>query len=134
MKFDISERISAEQSHGRLAVFSEVTPPRAGPPLHLHREQTEIFHVISGRYRFVVDGQSIEAGPGDCLMVEPGQVHGFINLLDTPSRLNFEIQPAMQIGRFFERLVAGDFDASDMAGFFSDYGMDLSGPPLSVEA
>jgi uncharacterized cupin superfamily protein len=33
--------------------------------LHRHIDEDEIFHIISGTVRFVVDGKELTAGPGD---------------------------------------------------------------------
>ena len=49
------------------------------PPLHVHRATDEGFYVLSGSYRFVLDGQEIEASPGSHVLVPRGSPHTFWN-------------------------------------------------------
>lgn len=130
MEFDIETLVSGSVTHGAMASFRECTPAGAGPPLHRHRDQIEVFHVIRGRYRFLLEGDSIDAGPGDCITVPAGATHAFRNLLDETSELHFSLLPAGESEAFFQRLVAGDFDPDDIEAFFSRYGIDLLGPPM----
>ena len=42
---------------------------------HVHRLGSESFYVVSGRFTFTVGGESIEAGPGDFVLVPPDTEH-----------------------------------------------------------
>ncbi|MBQ8161287.1 MAG: cupin domain-containing protein [Clostridia bacterium] len=60
---------------------------------HLH---TQCTYVLSGKFRYTVNGQAVDLGPGDSIVVDPGQVHGTLCLekgvlLDvfTPKRADF---------------------------------------------
>lgn len=53
--------------------------PGAGPDLHTH-PYSETWIVRSGRARITADGDDIEAGPGDILVVGPGTPHKFKNI------------------------------------------------------
>jgi quercetin dioxygenase-like cupin family protein len=60
---------------------------------HPHSQST---YVISGRFRFNVDGEAVEVGPGDTLAFPPNIPHGTLcleagTLLDifTPMREDF---------------------------------------------
>ena len=57
-----------------------------------------------------------------------GAVHAFRNDSDEAVRIRFELLPAGNSEEGFERLVAGEI--GDIAAFFDQYDMDLSGPPL----
>ena len=48
--------ITAAQTGGAFSIFEEITPPRMGPPLHIHHAEEEFFRVLAGRYRFRVGG------------------------------------------------------------------------------
>ena len=54
------------------------TDPGKGPSLHTH-PYAETWIVRSGRARMTVDGETIEAGPGDAIVVAPDTSHGFKN-------------------------------------------------------
>ena len=52
--------------------------PGAGPDLHRH-PYPETWIVRSGKARFTADGQELEAGPGDILVVGSDTPHKFKN-------------------------------------------------------
>jgi mannose-6-phosphate isomerase-like protein (cupin superfamily) len=55
--------------------------PGAGPDLHRH-PYSETWIVRSGKARFTADGQELEAGPGDILVVGANTPHKFKNAGD----------------------------------------------------
>jgi quercetin dioxygenase-like cupin family protein len=130
MKFKIATLLSAEATQGMMATFAETTAPGGGPPLHRHRDQLEVFHVIKGRHRFVVDGVETIADPGACLVVPIGAAHTFQNITAEEGLLHFELLPAGRSEEFFRKITAGEFDPEKLAEFFDTYGIVLAGPPL----
>jgi quercetin dioxygenase-like cupin family protein len=44
-------------------------------PPHYHKVQTEVFFVL-GKGSITIDGQRVDAEPGDVIVCEPGEVHG----------------------------------------------------------
>lgn len=44
-------------------------------PPHYHRTQTEVFFVLA-EGSITIEGRKVEAGPGDIIVCEPGEVHG----------------------------------------------------------
>jgi mannose-6-phosphate isomerase-like protein (cupin superfamily) len=52
--------------------------PGAGPDLHRH-PYPETWIMRSGKARFTADGEELEAGPGDILVVGPETPHKFEN-------------------------------------------------------
>lgn len=59
--------------------------PGDGPKLHSHPYE-EVFIVQSGRARYTVGTEEIEATGGQILVVPPGTPHKFINLGPEPLR------------------------------------------------
>ena len=62
---------------------------------HTH-PHTQLSYVLAGRFRYTVDGNSVEMNPGDSIVVPGGAVHGTVclekgTLLDvfTPAREDF---------------------------------------------
>lgn len=76
-----------------IGVFEETTDPGQGPPLHIHRDADEIFHILAGCYRFRVGEQTVLAGPGDTLVAPKGAPHCFINTAETPGKMFIVFQP-----------------------------------------
>lgn len=120
--------VSGQDTDGQIAVFEEVVPPSFGPPRHIHREQAEVFHVMSGKFRFEVDGKVIEREAGGAAFVPAGAIHAFRNIGDEPATIHFEMIPALNVEEGFDRLYTEEVE--DMAAFLNEYGMDLVGPPL----
>jgi mannose-6-phosphate isomerase-like protein (cupin superfamily) len=76
-----------EDTDGRWTLFEYTAPPHfAGPPPHWHKETDEAFFVLEGTVRFEVDGEPVDAQPGDYVRVPPGLVHRFSNVTDEPAR------------------------------------------------
>lgn len=62
---------------------------------HTH-PHTQLSYVLAGRFRYTVEGNSVEMNPGDSIVVPGGAVHGTVclekgTLLDvfTPARQDF---------------------------------------------
>jgi hypothetical protein len=91
------------------------------PPMHLHPSQAERFEVLEGRMRTVVDGEERTYGPGEAFDVPPGTPHQMG--ADEPTRMRWEVRPAMRTAEFFERLYGeGPDSAREMGeGFFAEF-------------
>jgi mannose-6-phosphate isomerase-like protein (cupin superfamily) len=58
--------------------------PIAG--LHVHHADDECWYVLDGRLGFLLDGEKVEAGPGDAVFVPAGTPHAYWNAQDGPTR------------------------------------------------
>jgi mannose-6-phosphate isomerase-like protein (cupin superfamily) len=68
------------EPHGSgVSFFLVNNEPGQGPDLHKH-PYSETWIVRSGKARFTADGEEIEAGPGDILVVGPETPHKFKNI------------------------------------------------------
>jgi quercetin dioxygenase-like cupin family protein len=130
MQFRIKNLVPENQTGGGISVFEEVTTPGFGPPLHNHRSQLELFHIIKGQHKFRLDDQEILASPGDCVFIPAGVAHTFKNIDTTDGLIHFELLPSGTAEAFFARLVADFEGIGDMGAFFDEHGMDLLGPPI----
>ncbi len=57
-------RVTAADTDGAFAHFEEEIPEGAGPPLHIHHEEREVFTVLSGRVKFHCEGREAALGRG----------------------------------------------------------------------
>lgn len=111
-----------------MSIFEEVVQPGIGPPRHTHREQTEVFHVLSGSVLFEIDGERTEVSAGGAAVVPAGAVHAFKNIGQDAATIHFEMIPSGKSEKAFKRLV--NEEIANLESFFDQYGMDLAGPPL----
>src|SRR5574338_1295355 len=74
--------VTAEQSTGSLAVFELGVPAgqRLMAPAHSHDHYEETIYGLTGLLTWMVEGKSIEVGPGQAFCIPRGAVHRFDNL------------------------------------------------------
>jgi quercetin dioxygenase-like cupin family protein len=128
-RFDI--KVSGRDTDGRLCVIDTVRIEPGGPPVHVHEAQDEVFHVLDGRFRFLIDDDLIDARPGDVLFGPRGVPHAFASVSPT-ARLVLTFQPALTIERFF--LEAGlDPRSEEFVRVSRTHGMEVIAPPLDLD-
>ncbi|GAA2972361.1 quercetin dioxygenase-like cupin family protein [Microbacterium terrae] len=67
------------REHGAgISYFFVDNEPGEGPGLHRH-PYPETWVVLDGQVRITVDGETIDAGPGDTATAPAGAWHGFMN-------------------------------------------------------
>ncbi len=101
--------VTGEESSGAYFAMEALVPVGGGPPLHIHRNETETFYVLEGRCTFYLDDETIVAGPGDFVNIPIGMVHRFHNHGPEPTRLILTFTPA-GIDKFFEETLEPALD------------------------
>jgi len=74
------------------------------PPEHLHPSQTERFEVLDGAMRTLIAGEERIYRPGEPFEVPPGTPHQMA--AEGPTRMRWEVRPALRTAEFFEALYA----------------------------
>jgi mannose-6-phosphate isomerase-like protein (cupin superfamily) len=72
-------RFEGESYGSGVSFFLVNNKPGTGPDLHKH-PYSETWIVRSGNARITADGQNIEVGPGDIIVVTPETPHKFKNI------------------------------------------------------
>jgi mannose-6-phosphate isomerase-like protein (cupin superfamily) len=67
-------RLSSEASGGAFSLFEEVSP-LADTPLHMHRDEDELFYVLEGEHVFRVGDDEFRVGPGGFVFAPRGVPH-----------------------------------------------------------
>ncbi|WP_109477156.1 cupin domain-containing protein [Paraburkholderia sp. C35] len=134
----LQERIGPD-STGALATLIETTDqPGFGPPQHRHEIETEVFHVLQGRYLFEIDGKQTIVSEGETIVANQGTTHRFINIDDQASRMLVLITPGWDATRFFLKLsdvmANGLPDPAALKAFGDQWSIEFVGPPLSRPA
>lgn len=75
--------VGADQGDTDICAYLVTAHRGQGPPPHRH-PYDEVQFVRGGRGLCVVDGEELEAGAGDILVVKAGEVHSFRALGDEP--------------------------------------------------
>lgn len=60
-----------------ISVINHEVPSGDGPPLHVHRDEDEIFVVIEGKLKLKVGEESLTAEPGQMLLINRGVPHAY---------------------------------------------------------
>lgn len=76
--------LGADATTVRIVEIAAGSGPRAP---HVHDGFEEVIHVLSGQGRFRTDAGVLEIGPGDTVIVPPGERHATEQVGDVPLRL-----------------------------------------------
>jgi quercetin dioxygenase-like cupin family protein len=76
------------------------------PPEHHHPAQNERFEVLEGAVLAIVDGEERRYEAGESFEVPAGVRHQMTG--DGPSRMRWQVRPAMRTAEFFERVYGPD--------------------------
>src|SRR5215469_8732413 len=74
-------------STGALAVSMACHEPGEGPREQVHFNQDEVFFIVEGTYRLIVDDQTCTAGPGTLVLIPRDVVHRFENVGTSKARM-----------------------------------------------
>ena len=97
-------KVLSEQTGGAYAILEQEVPPGHGPPLHVHRRETEIFYILEGAFEFRVGDATIPAPAGTTLVGPRDIPHAFRNVGDSAGKLLLTVIP----GRFSEYFIEVD--------------------------
>jgi quercetin dioxygenase-like cupin family protein len=139
----VSIRVSSRDGSDGVSVLEHRAAYGDSPPLHIHHEEDEIFHVVDGEVRFVVGGTEHMARAGQTLLAPRRIPHTYRVLspegarMLTVTRGRFE-EFVRSMGRRAESdgLPAPSGpptpdEADALARACLRFGIELVGPPLS---
>lgn len=99
--------VTGADTDGALLRIETRNPPNGvAEPLHVHPLQETRAAVVSGRLRFLVDGEERLLGPGDEVTIPAGTPHRFWNDGDEDAVAIQEARPALRLDDFFETYFA----------------------------
>jgi quercetin dioxygenase-like cupin family protein len=131
----VQQRIAPDATGALATVIETTDQPGFGPPQHRHEIETEVFHVLQGRYLFEVDGVQTIVSEGETIVATQGTTHRFVNVDDQASRMLVLITPGWDAAGFFEEL--GDVmadglpDPKVLKAFGDKWHIEFVGPPLT---
>ena len=119
---------TADETGGELLEMEATYGGAAGmPPVHLHPSQVERFEVIEGAMQTIIGGVERRYEPGEPFDVPPGVPHQMA--ADGPTRMRWEVRPALRTAEFFERLFGTGPDsareAENPADFLAEFSEEI---------
>jgi quercetin 2,3-dioxygenase len=76
----------------------------AGPPLHLHKFQDEVFQIIEGEFIFQIGNEKIKASAGDFVFGPKKVPHTFYQL-SKKAHMIFSYNPAGKMEHIMDEMV-----------------------------
>ncbi len=118
-----------------MSVFEFAAPRAFGPPRHLHHDQDEWFYVMEGEFDFEVGDERFRLRAGESVFAPREIPHVWTSISDQPAKLMIVFQPAGTMEEFFREVSKFTSRASqeEFERLFRAHGMEIVGPPLSVE-
>lgn len=139
----VTVRVSLSDGEDGISILEHRMPHGASPPLHLHRTEDEVLHILEGEFRLRVKDQETRPRAGDVLLLPKNVPHTYRvesaqggRCLSITARGDFE-RFVRAVSRPAERPElpepAGPPSAEEIAAFTAasaKYGIEIVGPPL----
>lgn len=72
-------KLSHTDTSGRFSLIEATVPPGGGPPLHIHKNEDEIFYVLHGELDVTAGQDRYKARSGDLVFIPKNVPHCFRN-------------------------------------------------------
>jgi quercetin dioxygenase-like cupin family protein len=95
-------RVRSMDTDGEYAVVEETVPPGGGTPLHIHRQEDEIFYVLEGEFEIQCGGRTFRAGKGTHGVAPRNVPHAHRNVGSAPATILVTLRPGGFEGFFDE--------------------------------
>ncbi len=128
----IAFKVSPHDSNG-LLILENTFHAKGGPARHLHYDQDEWFYAIEGEFIFEVGPERIRLQPGDSLLAPRKVPHAWAYVGDSRGRILVAFMPAGKMEAFFREVTKANAMPPQDPGLWRAHGMELLGPPLSIE-
>lgn len=139
----IRVRLSHRDGTDGISVLEQTAPRGESPPLHLHVDEDEVFHLLEGELRFSMDGQERTVTAGDTVIAPRGTPHTYRVESD---RARWLIITAHRQFEDFVRTMARPAESEDvpppagppppeaiaaLVATANQFGIEILGPPLA---
>lgn len=136
-------RVSEKDGTDGLSVLEHRAPSGDSPPMHVHRTEDEIFHLLDGHIRLHLGGETHDVRAGESVVAPKGVPHTYRVESESPARW-LTITSRGDFERFVRRMsrVAEHIDLPPRGGAptpeaiqaltttAAEFGIELVGPPL----
>lgn len=126
--------LDAADTRGAYSVVIDELPPQAGPPLHIHHREDELFYVLAGELVVQLGEDRFILPAGQAAFLPRGVPHTFINAGPKMARILAVVTPG-GVERFFAEVeplaTAAEPDLEAVLAAAGRYGIEAVGPPLA---
>lgn len=140
-------RVAGAQGRDNISILDHRVPFDDSPPLHIHRTEDEIFHILEGEFRFLLEDLEFLAVAGDIFVAPKGKPHTYRvvspsggRFLTITTRGDFE-NLVRAMGRPAERLALPEpilaptpTAVQALIAAATTHGIEIVGPPLATTA
>jgi quercetin dioxygenase-like cupin family protein len=140
-------KLTAAETAGEFGLAEVGQPVGVATPLHVHRDEAEVFYVLDGTMRYEAGGTVHELAPGSTMYLPVGIPHRFRITGDRPARILAMVFPGKLLDLYTEvgaaaghrsipAVPAPDEMAAEIARWGEigpRYGLTVIGPPLPEE-
>ncbi len=118
-------KVLSEQTGGAYAILEQQIPAGHGPPLHVHRHETEVFYVLEGQFEITIGDRKVAAPPG-AMVVGPRNIrHTFRNVGPTVGKLLLTVIPGRFANFFIEVDGVPDDDRAAIKALCAKYDVEI---------
>lgn len=125
-------KVAGQGSSGLLSL-ENVFHEKGGPARHLHLEQDEWFYALEGDFLMEVGTERFTLHPGDSLMAPRMVPHVWAHIGNARGRILVTFMPAGKMEDFFRVVTQANAMPPQDPALWRAHGMELLGPPLSLE-
>ncbi len=118
-------KVLSAQTGGAYAILEQQIPAGHGPPLHVHRHETEIFYILQGQFEITVGGQKIAAPEGAIAVCPRNIPHTFRNIGQTTGKLLLTVIPGRFANYFVEVDGVPDNDRDAIKALCAKYDVEV---------
>lgn len=128
-------KVLTADAGGGIFIMEHTNRKKGGPPRHLHHNEDEWFYVLAGEYIVEIGTERFTVKPGDSILAPREVPHVWAFVGNNVGKMLIAFAPANKMEAFFrdnEKRRKGNEYVND-AQVYRTYGLELLGPPLSVE-
>jgi quercetin dioxygenase-like cupin family protein len=131
----IDYKVSALDTNSDLLILENTNDHKGGPPRHLHHEQEEWFYVVNGEYTVEIGEERHRLEPGESILAPRRVPHVWAHVGEGTGKALIAFRPAGKMEAFFGEMakVKGIPPREELQRLFGLHGMEITGPPLSIE-
>lgn len=118
-------KVLSAQTGGAYAIIEQEIPPSGGPPLHVHRHETEIFYILEGQFEITVGGMKIMAPQGTIATCPRDIPHTFRNVGSATGKMLLTVIPGHFADYFLEVDDVPDHDRDTIRALAAKYDVEI---------